>query len=452
MGGDPNSEYLADAVTESLINNLSQLPHMTVIARNSVFRYKVKDPQGGVPDPQKVAKELEVKAVLIGRIIQRGDDLFVSAELVNAKDDSQIWGARYDRKVSDVFAVQEQIARDISAELRSKLSGETPPQPPKRDTDNLKALEYYMRGRSYVHRRTREDLVMAGSYYQKAIEADQNYAMAYSGLAEVYGNLGARGYISPVEGRRKLQEAARKAVSLDDNLADAHVMMGYYYIGFAPYDFGNGDRELKRALQLTPGLAIAHLYLALSLLRQGRLDDGLNEMLKARETDPFSTIIARQVALYYLLKRDYQRALQVLRQSNESGPPFTTTTEIGIYIQNGLYDEALAALDKESRERKDDPILIWNRGMIYAAQGQRGEALKIVKELERLNGSELSQALWISKLYAALHDKEQALAWLERGVNTGAIGSFYRDEPVWDSVRDDSRFSMLLQRMGVPQL
>jgi tetratricopeptide (TPR) repeat protein len=249
-----------------------------------------------------------------------------------------------------------------------------------------------------------------------------------------------------------LEEAARRAVALDENLAEAHVMMGYYYMGFAPYDFANGDRELKRALQLSPSLAIAHLYLALSLLRQGRLDDGLNEMLKARETDPFSTIIARQVALYYLLKRDYARALQVLRQANESGPPFTTTTEIGVYIQNKLYDEALAALDKESRERKDDSILILNRGMIYAAQGRRAEALKILKELELLNGNDLSEAQWIAKIYAALHDREQALAWLERGMKTGAIGGFYKDEPVWDSVRDDSRFSMLLQRMGVPQL
>jgi eukaryotic-like serine/threonine-protein kinase len=451
VDGDPNSEYLADGVTESLINSLSQVPNLKVIARNSVFRYKASGPNGAVPDPQKVAQELDVKAVLIGRVIQRGDDLLVSAELVNASDSSHIWGAQYNRKVTDVFAVQAQIARDISAELRSKLGGETLSQPPKRDTESLKALEYYMRGRSYVHRRTREDLLMAGSYYQKAIEEDQNYALAYSGLAEVYGNLGVRGYISPVEGRHKLEEAARKAVALDENLAEAHVMMGYYYMGFAPYDFANGDRELKRALQLSPSLAIAHLYVALSLLRQGRLDEGLNEMLKARELDPFSTIIARQVALYYLLKRDYPRALIMLRQSNESGPPFTTTTEIGIYIQNRLYDEALAALDKESRERKDDPVLILNRGMVYAAQDRRAEALKIVKELEQLNGNDLSQAQWIAKIYAMLHDKEQALTWLERGVNSEAIGSFYKDEPVWDSVRDDSRFSTLLQRMGVPQ-
>jgi tetratricopeptide (TPR) repeat protein len=293
---------------------------------------------------------------------------------------------------------------------------------------------------------------LAGSYYQKAIEEDQNYALAYSGLAEVYGNLGTRGYISPIEGRRKLEEAARKAVALDENLADAHVMLGYFYMGYAPYDFANSDRELKRALQLSPSLAIAHLYVALSLLRQGRLDEGLNEMLKARELDPFSTIIARQVALYYLLKRDYSRALTMLRQSNESGAPFTTTTEIGIYVQNKLYDEALAALDKESRERRDDPVLILNRGMVYAAQERRDEALKMVKELEQLNGNDLSQAQWIAKIYAALHDKERALAWLERGLNTGAIGSFYRDEPVWDSVRDDPRFSILAQRMGVPRL
>jgi eukaryotic-like serine/threonine-protein kinase len=450
-GGDPNSDYLADSVTESLINSLSQLPNLKVIARNSVFRYKVSDSKGGVPDPQQVAKELDVKAVLIGRIIQRGDDLFVSAELVNARDSSHLWGAQYTRKVTDVFAVQALIARDIAMELRSKLGAEAEPRPRKRDTESLKALEYYMHGRSYVHRRTREDLLMAGSYYQKAIEEDQNYALAYSGLAEVYGNLGVRGYISPIEGRHKLEEAARQAVALDENMPEAHVMLGYFYMGYAPYDFANGDRELNRALQLSPSLAIAHLYLALSLLRQGRLDEGLSEMLKARELDPFSTIIARQVALYYLLKRDYPRALIMLRQSNESGPPFTTTTEIGIYIQNKLSDEALPLLDKESLERKGDPVLILNRGMVYAAQDRRDEALKIVKELEQLNGNDLSQAQWIAKIYAALHDKEKALAWLDRGLTTGAIGGFYRDEPVWDSVRDDARFTLLTQRMGLPQ-
>ena len=449
VSSDRDSEYLADSLTESLINNLSQLPNMKVIGRNSVFRYKVTDRQAGVPNPQQVAKELDVKAVLIGRIIQHGDDLFVSAELVSATDNSHIWGAQYNRKVADVFAVQEQIASDISSELRSKLTGEVSPQ--SRETRNLKALEYYMQGRSYVHRRTREDLLMAGNYYQKAVEEDHNYALAYAGLAEVYGNLGARNYISPIEGRNKLEEAARKALALDPNLADAHVMMGYARMAFAPYDFANGDREIRRALELSPSLAMGHLYMALSLFRQSRLDEGLTEMLKARELDPFSAIIARQLALYYLLKRDYPRAMQILRQANQSGPPFTTSTEIVVYIGNQLYDEALNSLERESRDRKGDPLLICNRGMVYAAQGRRVEALKVIAELEQLSGVDYSQAQCIAKIYATMKDKEQAFVWLERGLGTGALGVFYRGDPTWDSVRDDPRFSKLLQRMGVPQ-
>ncbi|MEP6637624.1 MAG: protein kinase, partial [Acidobacteriota bacterium] len=449
VSGEPNSEYVADGMTENLINSLSRLPSLKVIARNSVFRYKVNDPQAGVPDPQKVAHELGVQAVLIGRVIQHGDDLFVSAELVSAEDNSHIWGAQYNRKLSAVFAVEEQIARDISQELGSKL-GSTERETPRRNPENLKAFEYYMQGRSFIHRRTREDLMTAGSYYQKAIEEDQNYALAYTGLAEVYGNLGVRGYIPPAEGREKLAEAARKAVALDDNLAEAHVMMGSYYTNFAPYNFADGDREFRRAIELSPSLAIAHLYQALSLFRQTRLDEGLNEMLKARELDPFSAIIARQVSLYYLLKREYPRALQILRQANELGPRFTTSNEIGIYVQNKLYDEALNALDTESRTRKDDPLLAYDRGMIYAAQGRRAEALKVIKDLEALSVN-ASQSLSIAKIYAALNEKDEVFNSLDRGLGKGMLGVFYPADPTWDNLRGDSRFPDLLRRLEIPQ-
>lgn len=449
VGGEENSESIADGVTEDLIDNLSHLPNMKVIARNSVLRYKVSDPRSGVPDPQKAAHELGVQAVLIGRVIQHGDDLFVSAELVSANDNSHIWGVQYNRKLSAVFAVQDQIARDISRDLRARL-GSAKPEPPSREPENRKAFEYYMQGQSYIHRRTREDLSLAGSYYQKAIEADQNYALAYAGLAEVYANLGTRAYIPPTEGRRKLEEAARKSVALDDNLAEAHVMMGNYYTAFAPYQFAEGDRELRRAIELKPSLAIAHLYLALSFLRQNRLDEGLNEMLKARELDPFSAIIARQVSLYYLLKRDYSRALQFLKQASEMGPPFTASNEIGIYTQNKLYDEALAVLDQEERERKEDPILIYSRGMVYAAQGRKADALKIASELERLS-SNYSQAIWIAKIHSALNEKDQAFSWLERGLATGALGTFFASDPTWDNLRSDSRFADMTKKMGIPQ-
>jgi len=196
---------------------------------------------------------------------------------------------------------------------------------------------------------------------------------------------------------------------------------------------------------------MARQYLGVSLVRQGRLDESFEEFLKARELDPLSSTIARAQGLPYYLKRDYARALELLRQANELGPPFTSTWEIGVYIQNRLFDEASVGLEKAKRERKSDPILIYSTGMVYAAQGKRAEALQVIKELEDMSGASLSEAHWIAKIYAALNEKEMAFSWLERGLATGAIRVFYRDEPVWDPIRSDPRFTDLLQRMGIPQ-
>ncbi|HEU5246990.1 MAG TPA: hypothetical protein VFU09_07870, partial [Candidatus Udaeobacter sp.] len=334
--------------------------------------------------------------------------------------------------------------------LRLKLSGAERQQLAKRPTENLKAFQYYMQGLSSAQRRTREDLFTAISYYERAIEEDRNYALAYAGFADAYANLGAYGYIAPIDGARKTEKAAREAVALDENLAEAHAALALANIAFAPSNFQLGDRELRRAIELSPSLALAHSYLGFSLVRQGRLDESLEEMLKARELDPLSPIIARQAAMPYHLKRDYPRALELLRQANELGPAFTTTWEIGVYIQNKLFNETLAELEKAKRERKGDPILIYDTGMIYAAQGKRAEALQIIKDLEGISGASLSQAHLIAKIYATLNEKELALSWLERGLATGAIGVFYKDDPVWDAIRSDPRFTDLVRRTGIP--
>jgi serine/threonine-protein kinase len=439
---DPDTDYLSDGIPESIINSLSQLPNLKVMSRNSVFHYKGKD-----TDAQAVAKELKVQAVLTGRMTQRGDGLSISVELINAQDNSQIWGQQYNRKLADVFAVQEEIAKEISEKLRLKLTGAERQQLAKRPTENIKAFQYYMQGQSNIQRGTHEDMLAAISYYDKAIEEDRNYALAYAGLAGANGVLGAYGYIAPIEGRRQGEEAARKALALDDNLAEGHLALGQAYVAFAPSNFPLGDRELRHAIELSPSLALAHFFLGVSLVRQGRLDEALEECLKARELDPLSPIIARMFAIPYYFKRDYARALELLRQANELGPALTTTSEIGIYIQNKLFDEALAELEKAQRTRKNDSILIYDTGMIYAAQGKRAEALGIIKELEEISGPNLSQAHWIAKIYATLNEKEQALSWLERGLATGAIGSFYKDDPVWDPIRSDPRFAGLLRRM-----
>jgi serine/threonine-protein kinase len=307
-----------------------------------------------------------------------------------------------------------------------------------------------MQGRSYAQRSTGEDLLTAIHYYEKAIDEDRNYALAYAGLTDAYAVLGARGHIAPIEGRRKAEEASRKARALDDSLAEAHAALGQTYMAFAPYNFSLGDRELRRAIELSPSLALAHQYLGLSLARQGRLDESLAETLKARELDPLSSIIARLVSLPYYLKRDYVRAMELLRQANELGPALSTTWEIGVYIQNRLFDETLAELEKAKRERANDSPLICATGMIHAAQGRRAEALQVVKELEEISGANLVQAHYIAKIYASLNEKELAFSWLERGLATGAIGAFYKDEPLWDPIRSDPRFADLLHRMGIP--
>jgi TolB-like protein/DNA-binding winged helix-turn-helix (wHTH) protein len=297
---DPNIEYLSDGIPESIINSLSQLPNLKVMSRNSVFHYKGKD-----RDAQAVAKEMNVQAVLTGRVTQRRDRLSINVELIDAQDNSQIWGQQYNRNLTDVFAVQEEIAKEISEKLRLKLSGTEREQLAKRPTENLKAFQYYMQGRAYAHRRTREDLLEAIHYCEKAIEEDRNYALAYAGLTDAYTNLGSRSYVAPQEGRRKAEEAAHKALTLDENLAAAHATLGQAYTLFTPSNFSPGDRELRRAIGLSPSLAVAHHYLGVSLVRQGRLDEGSEELLKARELDSLSSIIGRAVGLPYYLKRDY---------------------------------------------------------------------------------------------------------------------------------------------------
>ena len=434
---DPDIDYLSDGIPESIIHSLSQLSQLKVMCQ-----YKGKE-----VDPRKVGHDLGVEAVVMGRLLQQGDNLTIQTELVNVSDGTELWGQQYNRKLADVFVVQEEIAKEISEKLSLKLSGAERQRLAKRPTENVKAFQYYMQGLSSAQRRTREDLLNAISYYDRAIAEDRNYALAYAGFADAYANLGAYGYIAPIDGARKTEKAAREAVELDENLAEAHAALALANIAFAPSNFQLGDRELRRAIELSPSLALAHSYLGFSLVRQGRLDESLQEMLKARELDPLSPIIARQAAMPYHLKRDYPRALELLRQANELGPPFTTTWEIGVYIQNKLFNETLAELEKAKRERKGDPILIYDVGMIYAAQGKRAEALQIIKDLEGISDASLSQAHLIAKIYAILNEKEMALSWLARGLATGAIGPFYKDEPVWDSIRGDPRFEALARKI-----
>ncbi len=443
---DQNIDYLTEGISDNIINGLSGLPNLKVMSRNAVFHYK-----GADVDAQFVAKELKVQAVLTGRVTQRADKIQVSVELISGQDNSHIWGQQYSRTVAEAFAVQEEIAKDISEKLGIKLTGAESQQLVKLPTENIKAFQFYTQGRSYAQHRIRGDLLRAIDYYEGAIREDNNYALAYAGLAEAYSALGVRGYIDPVEGRNKAVDAARRAMVLDKNLAEAHVSIAQIAILFAPYDLSLAERELARAIELNPSFALAHLYVGLLRERQGRFDDALTALLKACELDPFSPIFARAVSVPYLFKRDYARALDILKHADELGPAFIVPNEIGVYIQSGLLDETLSRLEKAKQERANDPILVSNTGMVYAAQKNRNEALRIIKQLDEMSGPGLYQAHWIAKIYATMNDKEAALSWLERGLTAGTIGDFYKDEPVWDPLRNDPRFKDLLKRIGLPE-
>jgi serine/threonine protein kinase/tetratricopeptide (TPR) repeat protein len=450
QNNDQNTEYLADGVPESVINSLSQLPNLKVMSRNSVFYYKGKE-----VNVREVAQKLNVQSVLTGRIAQHGDALSINVELINAQDNSQIWGQQYNRKVADVFAVQEEIAKEISDKLRSKLTGPEQQRLAKRPTENLKAFRDYITGLMYAERRTRGDLIKAIGYYGKALEEDSNYALAHAGLADAYGILGLRGSpIAPVDGRRQSEEAARKALEIDNNLAEAHLALAQSCVLYAPFNFSLAESELRRAIELSPSLAAAHQYLGISFVLQGRLEESLKECLNAQELDPLAPNIVRTAARPYYLKRDYLRALEMLQQANELGPALSQIWEIGVYVQTRSFDEAVAKLEKEEArpEREDDSLLIYDKGMIYAAQGKRTEALQIITNLEAMSSEEkLEQAHYIAQILATLNEKEQALSWLERGLAAGAIGLFTKDDPVWDPIRSEPRFADLLRRMGIPQ-
>jgi len=446
MSAEKNDEYLSDGISEELITALSKITGVQVKARTSSFAFKGKD-----EDIQKIGQLLHVSYLVEGSVAKAGNRLRISAQLIKASDGNHLWSDTYDREMQDIFAVRSDVAQQVVQALQVKLGVEATRALAQKPTENLKAFQYYMQGLSQAQRRTREDLLAAISYYDKALEEDRNYALAYTGLADAYATLGVFGYIAPIEGRRQGEEGARKALALDADLAEAHVALGQACVAFAPSDFSLGDQELRHAVKLSPSLALAHFFLGVSLVRQGRLDESLEEYRKARELDPLSSIIARQFAIPYYFKRDYTRARELLRQANELGPALSTTWEIGVYIQNKLFGEALAELENAKRERKNDSILLYDAGMVYAAQGKRAEALQVITELEEMSGASMSQAHWIAKIYATLNEKEQALSWLERGLATGAIGSFYKDEPVWDTIRGDPRFADLVRRTSIPQ-
>jgi serine/threonine-protein kinase len=438
------NEALEMGMADSVITRLSGLAGIEVRPLSAVRQYTEL-----TQDPSEAGRQVRVDAVLDGSIQRSGGRVRVTVRLVRVVDGRQLWADQFDEEFRDIFAVQDSISERVTGELALKMTGEEKKRLTKRYTENLPAYQSYLQGRLHALRLTRTDLFAALRNYERAIEADASYALAYAGLADVYSNMVSRGYISTGEGRSKAFAMAQKALSIDLDLAEAHVAVGQVHTFSAPFDFAAGDRALRRAISLSPRLAIAHHFLAVSLLEQGRLDESLDEWRKARELDPLSPRTARAFAYAYVLKRDYARALDLLRQARELGPAFTISREVEIYIQSGTLDEALAELEKAGTGRANDPLVLFSTGMVYAAQGRRAEALRVADTLEKMSGASLTLADLIARIHATLGDTSAALLWLQRGLKAGAIPIFYKDAPLWDNARAHGDFAVLLRQMGI---
>ena len=445
--GNADIDYLSDGVTESLINNLSQLTNLSVKGRSSVFRYKGKD-----VEPQQIASDLKVQAVLNGRVVQRGDSLTISVDLVDGSTGDQIWGEQYTRKVGDLAALQSDIARDVSQKLRTRLTGAEQTKVVKNQTQNTEAYQLYLQGRYNWNKRTDESTKKAIEYFQQAIDKDPNYALAYVGLAESY-------ILSDFHVDQKMAKAkaaALKALEIDPTLGEPHATLGGIKDTFE-HDPVGAEQENKLAIELSPNYPTAYHWYAEFLSEQGRFDDALPVWNKAMELDPFSLAIGTDYALEYLAySRKYDQAVDHLKRLIEMDPNYfrTHTYLAQVYEAMGRYDDAIAEHEKAAVLRGMDSNLIAKLKaeilQTLKTGGARGYWSKAL-EMTLADNKGHEPALELAGIYSYLGDRDEAINWLEKACEQQENLTWLKVDPTWDKLRDDTRFKDLLKRLNLPE-
>ena len=445
-----DADYLSDGLTDSLIYRFSQLPNLKVSPTSSVMRHK-----GSAADVSQIANDLDVDAVLSGRLTQIGDDLSISVQLIEAGTKKLIWAEQYNRKMTDLLVTQREIAREIVEKLKLKVSGEEKGLA-KHYTESNEAYQSYLKGRFYWNKRTEEGMRKALEYYQQAIQTDPKFALAYGGLADAYALLGvadASGGIPPHEAMPKAKAAALRALEIDDTLAEPHVSLAHvkYYFD---YDWAAAEREYRRAIDLDPNYPTAHQWYAIYLMSAGRFDEAVRESRRAQELDPLSLPINMTLGWVFLNARQYDQSVEQLSKTLEMDPNFLLARHrLGlVYEQQGKYGEAIAEFDQVVNLSPGKPLGIAARARAYALSGKRVEAQKGLAELQELLKHRYVSPASIALVYAALGDKDQAFAWLdkadkERDANMARL----KVDPRFDTLRSDPRFVDLLRRVGLPE-
>jgi serine/threonine protein kinase len=448
-GGDPDNEYLSDGITESVIGNLSHLPKLKMIAFGSVLRYK-----GRPVDAATVARDLGVDAVVVGRITPRPDGLAVSAELIDARDGSRIWGDQYDTKSSALLSVQQEISKQVSDQLRSHLSEEEKSRVTKRYTDDTEAYDLYLKGRYYHDKFTAEGYGKALDFFSRAIEKDPAFAPAYVGTAITYLTMTFEGYLPPSEGYPQVEAAVTKAKRLDDTIGELYWPIAMLKF-VKDWDWRAADKEFQHGIELDPQSSWLRRFYAELLRSVGRPDDAIEQMKRAQELDPLGVDINKGLGATYYWARRYDEAIAQLRKTLEIDPGHSVHDLLSsVYARKGMYKEAIAEQQQE--------FLLNGDKESAEGLGQDFESLGFERVMRQLNQATLdglkedAKTRYVSPFsfataYAQLGDKDQAFSWLEKAADERSPWvTFIKGDPAFDGLRSDPRFTALLKRIGLP--
>jgi TolB-like protein/Tfp pilus assembly protein PilF len=444
-GGDAEMEYLSEGISESLINNLSQLSDIKVIARSSSFRYKYN-----AENPKEIAKTLGVATILTGWVMRRGENLQIIVELINGRDNTQIWGEQYSRRSGDLLSIQNDISREIADKLHPRLTLSERKQLVIHETTSSIAYELLLKGRFYRAKGGTESRKRAVEYFNEAIAADPEYALAYAELAFTYRILVGSGSLDPREFTPKAEAAALKALELDETLADAHFALAFLKMN--AWEWSQAAFEFKRAIELNPNLARAYIGYAGYLSRIGRHDEAVAEIRRAKELDPLSTIVNGNFGLILYFAGRFDEAVKILLETLEFDPNFSFAhLYLGYnYSAKEMFREAILSYKKAFSLGQETPSNRIYLGAAYAGAGKRDKALAILAELE--TGKSYVSPAELAVLYTALGDREKAFESLEKAFAVHDLQlQYFGTDPAFKSLRDDARFTDLLQRIGLPE-
>jgi TolB-like protein/lipoprotein NlpI len=449
LSGDPTQEYFVDGIHDELIASLAKIRALTVISRTSVMQYK--EAKKSLPE---IAEVLNVDVVVEGTVRLAGDRVRISVQLIDASNDRHIWAENYERELTNIFALQNEVAQDVARNIQAELTPEEYLHFTSARPVNPEAYRLYLKGRYHWNKRTSSDFNKAVGYFLRSIETDSNYAQAYAGLADCYGLFSVYLGVPPKETMPKAKSTAIKALEIDKNIAQAHATLGWVMTCF-DYDWVGAEREFRRALELNSNDANMHLWYGMLLSWIGRHDEALDECNRARELDPLSLVINANVGNVLYNARRYNRAIEELQKALDLEPDFFHTRSIlGLtYLQKGMYEQAILEHEKAvSLIKGQTPAIVGRLGCALGVGGKRGEALEILNQLKLRREQNYAPAYYIAAIHLSLGDKNAAIDWLQKAYDErDSFLPWLRGDPPFDPLRSDPRFQHLMERINFPK-